>query len=226
MPRSARGRQKAVSTINEEATLKHIRSILILTLFVTPLFAQTPEAAPAAPAATTEAWAVDKAHSSVEFKVRHMVTNVSGNFRDFDANINLDRATPAKSSVDFTIQTTSIDTANTNRDEHLRSPDFFDVAKFPTITFKSTSVKAKSATEFDVTGDLTMHGITKRVVLPVSFLGFMKDGRGNEKGGFGIETTLNRKEYEIVWNKAFDQGGTLLGDDVKVSINLEVGKKK
>lgn len=202
--------------------MKFTRNLLLVTLFVTPLFAQT--AAPAAPA--TETWTVDKAHSMATFKVRHMMSNVSGNFRDFDANINIDRANPANSSVDFTIQATSIDTGNTNRDEHLRTADFFDVAKFPTIAFKSTSVKAKSKTDFDVTGDLTMHGVTKRVTLPVSFLGFGKDPRGNEKGGFEIDTTLNRKDYGIVWNRAIDEGGLLLGDDVKVSISLEVGKKK
>ena len=201
--------------------MKLTRSVLILTLFAAPLFAQ-----PAAPASTTETWTVDKTHSTATFKIRHLVANVSGNFRDFNADINIDRAKPENSSVDFTIQATSIDTDSTNRDEHLRSPDFFDVAKFPTITFKSTSVKAKSKSEFDVTGDLTMHGVTKRITLPVSFLGFGKDGRGNDKGGFEIETTLNRKDYGIVWNRDIDEGGVLLGDDVKVSISLEVGKKK
>jgi polyisoprenoid-binding protein YceI len=205
--------------------LKLTRGILILTLLATPLFAQ-PVAPATTPATTTESWTIDKVHSSATFKVRHLVANVVGNFRDFSADINIDRAKPENSSVDFTIQTTSIDTGNTNRDEHLRTADFFDVAKFPTITFKSTSVKPKSASEFDVTGDLTMHGVTKRVTLPVSFLGFGKDGRGNEKGGFEIETTVNRKDYGIVWNRNIDEGGVLLGDDVKVSISLEVNKKK
>jgi polyisoprenoid-binding protein YceI len=206
--------------------LKLIRTTLILTLFATPLFAQTPPAPIPAPASTTETWTIDKAHSTASFKVRHIVSNVTGNFRDFDANINIDRANPANSSVDFTIQATSIDTGNTNRDEHLRSTDFFEVAKFPTIAFKSTSIKPKSKTDFDVTGDLTMHGVTKRVTFPVTFLGFGKDPRGTEKAGFDIETTLNRKDYGIVWNRALDEGGALLGDDVKVEISLEVGKKK
>jgi len=196
--------------------MKLVRSIALLSLLATPLFAQ--EAAP-------DVFGVDKAHSSTAFKVRHMMSNVTGNFRDFDAVITLDRENPAKSSVEFTIQSTSIDTDNNNRDEHLRSPDFFEVAKYPTITFKSKSVKPKSKTEFVVTGDLTMHGVTKRITLPVTFLGFGKDPRGNEKGGFEIETTLNRKDFGIVWNRAIDEGGVLLGDDVKVSIDLEVGKK-
>ncbi len=198
--------------------MKLIRTILITALVATPLLAQT-----AAPA--TETWGIDKSHSNATFKVRHLMANVSGEFRDFDAVINVDRANPANSSVEFTIQTASVDTGNDNRDNHLRSPDFFDAAKFPTISFKSSSVKAKSKTEFEVTGDLTMHGVTKRVTLPVEFLGFGRDARGNEKAGFSIATTVNRKDYGIVWNRNIDEGGLLLGDDVKVVIDLEVGKK-
>ncbi len=194
--------------------MKFIRTLLLTALVATPLFAQE----------TLESWTVDKGHSSATFKVRHMMANVTGQFREFDGSISIDRANPARSSVEFTIQAASIDTGNTNRDQHLRSPDFFDAAKFPTITFKSTSVAPKSATEFDVTGDLTMHGVTKRVTLPVSFLGFGKTARG-EKAGFEIETTVNRKDYGIIWNRALDEGGLLLGDDVKVSINLEVDRK-
>jgi polyisoprenoid-binding protein YceI len=194
--------------------VKFIRTLLLTALVATPLFAQE----------TLESWTVDKGHSSATFKVRHMMANVTGQFREFDGSISIDRANPAKSSVEFTLQAASIDTGNTNRDQHLRSPDFFDAAKFPTITFKSTSVAPKSANEFDVTGDLTMHGVTKRVTLPVSFLGFGKTARG-EKAGFEIETTVNRKDYGIIWNRALDEGGLLLGEDVKVSINLEVDRK-
>ena len=194
--------------------MKFIRTLLITALVATPLFAQT-----------TESWGIDKAHSMATFKVRHIVSQVSGSFSDFDAAINIDRAKPQNSSVEFTIQATSINTGNENRDNHLRSADFFDVAKFPTIAFKSTSIKQKSKNDFEVTGNLTMHGVTKTVTLPVTFLGFGKDPRGNEKGGFEIETTLSRKDYGIVWNRALDEGGVLLGDDVKVTIDLEVGKK-
>jgi polyisoprenoid-binding protein YceI len=200
--------------------MKVIRALLFAALAATPLLAQTP----AAPA--TEAWGVDKSHSTTQFKVRHMMANVVGQFRDFDANINVDRANLANSTVEFTIQSTSIDTGNTNRDEHLRSADFFDVAKFPTIAFKSTSIKATGKNSFDVTGDFTMHGVTKRLTIPVTFLGFGKDGRGNEKAGLELETTINRKDYGVVWNRNLDEGGLLLGDDVKVMINLELNKKK
>jgi polyisoprenoid-binding protein YceI len=196
--------------------MKAIRSILpIFFLVALPLLAQAP---------SSETFSVDKNHSMATFKVRHMVSNVVGQFRDFTADVNLDRANPAKSSVNFTIQATSIDTGNANRDTHLRSPDFFDVEKFPTISFKSTSVTAKSKNDFDVTGDLTMHGVTKRVTLPVTFLGFAKTPKG-EKAGFELETTLNRKDFGVIWNKSLDEGGMLLGDDVKVSINLEMDKK-
>jgi polyisoprenoid-binding protein YceI len=194
--------------------VKFIRIALITALAATPLFAQD----------APETWTVDKGHSTATFKVRHMMANMVGQFRDFDGKINIDRANPAKSSVEFTIQAASIDTGNTNRDEHLRSADFFDAAKYPTIAFKSTSVTPKSATEFAVAGDLTMHGVTRRVTLPVSFLGFGKTARG-EKAGFEIETTVNRKDYGIVWNKTLDEGGLLLGEDVKVTINLEVDRK-
>ena len=194
--------------------MKLVRNILIAALVAMPLFAQN----------APETWVVDKAHSTATFKVRHMMANVVGQFRDFTGNINIDRANPAQSSVEFTIQSASIDTGNANRDEHLRSGDFFDAAKFPTITFKSTAVAKKSESEYAVTGDLTMHGVTKRVTLPVSFLGFGKTARG-EKAGFEIETTVNRKDYGIVWNKTLDEGGLLLGEDVKVTINLEVDRK-
>ncbi len=196
--------------------MKLFRTVLLTAVFATPIFA--------ADAMPPETWSVDKVHSNVEFKIRHLMANVTGSFRDFTAALQLDRANPAGSSVEFTIQTTSVDTDNQNRDDHLRSPDFFDVAKYPTIAFKSTSIKSKSATEFDVTGDLTMRGITKRITLPVTFLGFGRDGRGNERGGFEIETKLNRKDYGIEWNRTFDEGGVLLGDDVKVMINLSVAK--
>lgn len=183
-----------------------------------PLFAQTAAAAP-------EVWVVDKPHSSASFKIRHLMANVNGSFRDFDAVVQIDRAEPARSSVEFTIKSASIDTHESGRDEHLRSPDFFEVEKYPAITFKSTSVVKKSESLFEVTGDFTMHGVTKRLTLPVNYLGSVRDSRGNEKIGFQIETTLDRKDYNISWNRVLDEGGVLLGDEVKVTIDLEMGKK-
>ena len=194
--------------------MKSIRNAVLASLVALPLLAQP----------ATDTFTVDKVHSSATFSVRHFVSRVQGQFRNLDGAVTLDRANPAKSSVEFTIQATSIDTGNENRDQHLRSADFFDVAKFPTITFKSTSIAPKSKTQFDVTGDLTMHGVTKRVTLPVSFGGFLKTARG-EKAGFDLTTTIDRKDYGVIWNKALDEGGTLLGDDVTVSISLELDKK-
>lgn len=191
--------------------MKFVRNILLASLVALPVLAQ-------------ETWTVDKGHSTATFKIRHFTANVVGSFNDFDGTVTIDRANPAKSSVEFTIQTASIDTNSENRDKHLRSADFFDVEKFPAITFKSTAVAAKGSEAFDVTGDLTMHGVTKRVTLPVSFGGFAKTKRG-EKAGFEVETTLNRKDYGIVWNRALDEGGFMLSDDVKVTINLEMDRK-
>ncbi len=191
--------------------MKFIRHILLASLVALPLFAQ-------------DTFTVDKAHSSANFKIRHFTANVVGAFSDFDGTVIIDRANPAKSSVEFTIQSTSINTGNDGRDKHLRSGDFFDVEKFPTITFKSTAIAAKGKDAYDVTGDLTMHGVTKRVTLPVTFGGFLKTPRG-EKAGFELETTLNRKDYGILWNRALDEGGFMLSDDVKVTIELEMNKK-
>lgn len=207
--------------------MRPLRTLTIAALAIAlPLAAQTP--APSAPAVDLSAapvWTVDKSHSSTTFRVRHMMSYVSGAFRDFDAKIVMDAAKPESSSVEFTIQTASIDTGNSNRDDHLRTADFFDAAKHPAITFRSTAVKAKSKTDFDVTGDLTMRGVTRRVTLPVTFLGFAKDGRGREKAGFSIETTIDRKDFDVVWNRTLDEGGLLLGDDVKVLIDLQVRKQ-
>jgi len=174
--------------------------------------------------AQTETHVADKAHSNVMFSIRHLVARVTGSFDDYDMKLNIDKAKPANSTVEFTIKATSINTANANRDKHLRSADFFDVEKFPEITFKSTKVTPKGSDSYDVTGDLTMHGVTKSVTLPVSFMGIMKDGRGTEKGGFEVTTTLNRKDYGLVWNQALDAGGAVLGDDVKIAVNLETRK--
>ena len=177
--------------------------------------------------AAVDTYSVDKSHSSTTFKVRHLMANVTGQFKDYNAAINIDRANLANSTVEFTINAASIDTGNADRDKHLQSEDFFFVEKNPTITFKSTAVKAtKTKDLYNVTGDLTMRGVTRRLTLPVSVLGFGKDPWGNEKAGFEITTTLNRKDYGINWNKALDTGGVLLGEDVIVNINLEAVKKK
>ena len=177
--------------------------------------------------AAPQTYVIDRAHSEADFSVRHMMSRVSGKFDDFTGSVSLDRANPASSSVEFTIKTASINTGNADRDKHLRTPDFFDAEKNPEIHFKSTAIApSKTKNVYDVTGDLTMRGVTKRVTLPVEFLGFQKDPWGNERAGFEVDTKLNRKDYGINWNKALDNGGFLLADDVAISINLETLPKK
>jgi polyisoprenoid-binding protein YceI len=180
----------------------------------------------ASPALAADTYVIDKGHSEAVFQIRHLVSRVSGRFKDFGGTIHADPAKPEASSVELTIKSASIDTSNEDRDKDLRSPNFFDVEKNPDITFKSTSIKATGKDRYDVTGVLTIHGVSKQVTLPVSFLGFAKDPWGNERAGFEMSTTLNRKDFGIVWNKVLDSGGTLLGDEVKITINLETIKQK
>jgi len=182
--------------------------------------------AAASPTLAADTYQFDKSHTTVGFQIRHVVTNVGGKFQDFSGSIKVDRVKPENSSVEFTIQAASINTNEPKRDEHLKSPDFFDVTNQPTITFKSTSVKPTGKDTYEVAGNLTMRGVTKPVTLPITFLGEGRDPWGNEKMGFELQTTLNRKDYGIIWNKALDQGGLLLGDEVKVQISVEANKVK
>jgi polyisoprenoid-binding protein YceI len=168
-----------------------------------------------------ETYSIDPGHSEVGFSIRHMVTNVRGRFNDFSGTVNMDPKNLPKSSVELHIKAASIDTAVPDRDKHLRGADFFDVEKYPEITFKSESIAPAGKDKYNVTGTLTLHGVSKKVTLPVSFLGQAKDPWGGTRAGFETATTLNRKDYGIVWNKAIDNGGVLLGEDVKVEINLE-----
>ncbi|HEV7502619.1 MAG TPA: YceI family protein, partial [Vicinamibacteria bacterium] len=148
-----------------------------------------------------DTWVVDKTHSETGFQIRHMMSKVRGHFTDYAGTISVDAAKPESASVEFTVKAASIDTADANRDKDLRGPNFFDVEKFPEITFKGTKVKSTGKDKYDVTGSLTLHGVTKEVTLPVAFLGSGKDPWGNEKAGFSIDTTINRKDFGIVWNK-------------------------
>lgn len=172
-----------------------------------------------------DTFAIDPGHSEVGFQVRHLVSQTRGRFNEFSGTVNLDPKNLTSSSVDFKIKAASIDTNVPDRDKHLRSADFFDTDKFPEITFKSKSIKAAGKDTYNVTGTLTLHGVSKEVTLPVTYLGQAKDPWGNTRAGFETSTTLNRKDFGIVWNKAVDNGGVLLGDDVKVDINLETVKK-
>jgi polyisoprenoid-binding protein YceI len=172
-------------------------------------------------AAFADTLVVDPNHSSVSFLIRHFVTKLRGEFNEFAGTVQMDEAKPENSSVDFTIQAKSIDTRNPSRDADLRSPNFFAVDQYPTITFKSTKVTRTDGDSWSVTGNLTMRGVTKEITLPVEYLGRTKDGRGNLKAGFETATTLNRQDYGISWNAPADNG-LMLGDDVRVEISLEV----
>ena len=177
--------------------------------------------------AATDTYVVDKTHSEASFKVRHLMSKVSGKFDDFAGKVMIDPAKPTASSVEFTIKTASIDTGAPDRDKHLKTPDFFDAEKYPEINFKSTKiVPTKAKNVYSVTGDFTMHGVTQKLTLPVEFLGYGKDPWGNQRAGFTLNTRINRKDYGVNWNKALDNGGVLVGDDVDIEVNLETVKSK
>jgi len=168
----------------------------------------------------TRTYKIDKSHSEAIFQVRHLVTKVRGRFTDFEGAIEYNEANPELSTVNFTIKTASIDTAEGDRDKHLRSADFFEVDKYPEITFRSKKM-TKRGDGYDVSGDLTIHGVTKEVVLPVAHLGKAKDPWGGERLGFEVETSLNRKDYGLAFNVALETGGFLVGDEVKISIDIQ-----
>lgn len=169
----------------------------------------------------TRTYKIDKSHSEAIFQVRHLVTKVRGRFSDFEGAIEYNDANPEQSVVHFTVSAASIDTNEPDRDKHLRSADFFDVEKYPQITFVSKRIAKRGAETYDVTGDFTMHGVTKEIVLPVAHLGKAKDPWGNDRLGFEAETTINRKDYGLNWNAALETGGFLVGDEVKISLQIQ-----
>jgi polyisoprenoid-binding protein YceI len=175
-------------------------------------------------AAATETFVFDKAHTQVGFQIRHFLTKVEGRFRDYEGRIVIDRQNPANSRVDVTIQAASIDTGNDRRDADLKSANFFEVDKYPTITFKSTKVTPNGKDLYLVTGDLTMHGVTKALVVPVRHTGFLNLGK-MEKAGFEVTLPMNRKDFGITWNRTLDAGGTMLGDDVQITVLVEANKE-
>lgn len=170
---------------------------------------------------STKTYKVDQAHSEAGFQVRHLLSKVRGRFAELDGAIQFNETEPARSTVTFEIQAASIDTNQRDRDAHLRSEDFFATDRFPLISFVSSHIAPTADGEFNVTGALTIRGVTREVVLPVSYLGRAKDPWGNEKIGFETEVTLNRKDYGLNWNAALETGGFLVGDEVKVHINLQ-----
>jgi polyisoprenoid-binding protein YceI len=171
-------------------------------------------------------WNIDPDHSSTGFKVRHlMVSNVKGTFGKVQGVVNVDAQDITRSSVSVAIDTASIDTGVAKRDTHLRSPEFLDVAKFPTMTFVSTKVAKNGVNKLKITGNLTLHGVTRPVVLDVEGPSQeSKDPRGNIRRGASASTKIDRKDFGLTWNKALETGGVVVGDEVAIEIEVEMIK--
>ena len=170
-------------------------------------------------------WNLDGTHSSINFAVRHMVVSkVRGRFAGFVGTINLDDADLTQSTVDVTIDASSIDTGTAQRDEHLRSADFFDVAQFPTLRFRSKRIEKVGKVQFRVIGDLTIRDVTREVPLDVEYGGRGKDPWGNERAGFAAKAAIDRKDFGLQWNQALETGGLLVGDKVEIDLDIQAVK--
>lgn len=193
--------------------------------FLTYITALVLFAVPALSHAAT--WQVDPEHSSVQFKVRHlMVSNVKGEFTRFNGVVAIDDQDISRSHVNVNIETASIDTRVAKRDEHLRSADFFDVTKYPAMTFVSKKVAKAGKGNLKVTGDLTIHGVTREVILDVEGpTADVKDPWGNIRRGATATTQINRKDFGLTWNKALETGGVVVGDDVTITLEVEMIRK-
>ncbi len=178
-------------------------------------------------AARADTWQIDPAHTNVEFTVRHlMISKVKGQFSKTTGSITIDGADTATASVEAVIDASSIDTRVDKRDQHLKSPDFLDVANYPTITFKSTKIEPAGTGQWKMTGNLTLHGVTRPVVLDVDGPSqIITDPMGDTRAGASATTTINRKDYALNWNQALEAGGVLVGDEVAISIDIEAIKK-
>lgn len=192
---------------------KMITFVLVLMLFV--------------PAIHAAKWTVDNSHSSVNFTVRHLViSKVRGTFKDYSAEINFSEKDLVNSSVTFSIDMASVDTDNKDRDDHLKSPDFFDVEKYTTMTFKSKKVVKGEGSKFQLVGDLTIKDVTNEVTFDCEFAGIANDPWGNTKAGFSAETTINRQDFNVKWSKSLDGGGLVVSDNVDVNIEIEANMVK
>jgi len=187
---------------------------LFVLIFLTPLSARA-----------ADSYDIDVAHSNISFSVQHlMVSTTRGDFSDYTGTILFDKDNPINSQFDITIKVASIDTRNQQRDEHLRTAEFFDVEKYPAITFNSTKIEG-SASNYTLTGQLTMHGVTKEINIPATIAGPIKSPFGDEAIGITCEFTVNRQDYGVSWNKQLDAGGVVVGDDVKVTVSIEAHRK-
>jgi len=172
-------------------------------------------------------WELDKSHSSVGFSVSHLViANVKGSFGEFSGTFDFDAEKLESGMVEMTVQVASVDTDDAKRDDHLRSADFFDSETFPTMMFKSKKVHDVSGKNFKITGDLTIRDISKEVTFDCVFNGVVDDPWGNTKAGFSAETKINRQDFNVKWNKSLDAGGVVVGDEVKITLELELAMVK
>jgi polyisoprenoid-binding protein YceI len=189
-------------------------ALVVAALFGTTAFAQTAK------------WSLDRTHSQISFSVSHMVVaEAEGKFDSFDVAVLADKEDLTDAKVDVTIQVASVNTDNKKRDEHLKSADFFEAEKFPTITFKSKELKKVSDNKYKLIGDFTMHGVTKSVELDAKFGGVVKDGRGKIHAGFKVVGEVNRQDYGVKWSKKIDSNGLVVGDVVELKGNVELIKE-
>ena len=171
-------------------------------------------------------WEIDASHSQATFSVKHMmVSTVRGHFKVLSGHLQIDEQNPQNSWVEAQVDTASIDTRDERRDGHLRSADFFDVQTYPTITFKSTKVERISGNEYNVTGDLTMHGVTRPVTFKAEYFGQGKNPWGLTVAGLSAKTKINRKDWGLNWNQTLETGGWLVSEDVTIEIDLETVQK-
>ena len=171
-------------------------------------------------------YVLDPSHSTLGFVARHaMITKVRGSFTDFTGTGHVDGANPAASDVVVEMQVGSVDTRNADRDGHLKSGDFFDIEKYPTITFKSTSIEAIDADSIEITGDLTIKDVTKQVTVPFEFTGAATDPFGNERIGFEGRTEVNRRDFHLTWNAALDTGGVLVSEKIVLEFEISAIKQ-
>ncbi|WP_432222331.1 YceI family protein [Flavobacterium sp. TMP13] len=175
---------------------------------------------------TTTKWTIDPTHSAIGFKVKHMMfTNISGQFKEYQATITTNGDSFENATIDFSADVNSVDTNNAERDGHLKSADFFDADNNPKLIFKSTSFKKVDGHNYDLAGNLSVKGIEKAVRFPVEFSGLMTDPWGNTKVGLNIYGKINRKDWGLNWNSALETGGVLVGEEVKMVIELELAKQ-
>jgi polyisoprenoid-binding protein YceI len=190
-----------------------------------PAYAQSPQTAPVpSPTAQHTEWAIDNAHTHVGFSVGHMVfSEVEGEFKTFQGKVLLDEKDPSHSNVEFTADVASINTNNEDRDKHLRSPDFFDAAKFPKLTFKSTKI-TKAGKGYKLKGELTIHGVTKEVTLDATLSQSVQNPWGKLVRAAKVTGKIKREDFGLTWNKTLDKGGVLVGSEVTIEIKLELNK--